>query len=65
MDWCKNMGIQNEGVRQEGPRGLGPEAISFIIDLGICPGRACPGASNGCDPRCPALVSWLEEVSGG
>ena len=47
------------------PEGLGPEALAFVTDLGICPGGACPLSREGCDPRCPALREWVEEVSGG
>jgi hypothetical protein len=41
------------------------EAAAFLLDLGVCPGGACPRAAGGCDPRCPALQAWVEDVSGG
>jgi hypothetical protein len=44
---------------------LGREAVAFMLDLGMCPGASCPHAVSGCDPRCPALRSWVEDVSGG
>ncbi len=44
---------------------LSPEAIALAMDLGFCPGRECPHAKRGCDPRCTALEAWVEEVSRG
>ena len=44
---------------------LSTEAVAFILDLGLCPGSACPLAVDGCDPGCQHLRSWVEEVSGG
>ncbi len=55
-----------EAVEREGPaNGIGAEAVAFMMDLGICPGNDCPYAAGRCDPRCPALVLWVEEVSRG
>ncbi len=45
--------------------GAGHEAVSFMMELGICPGSECPRAIRGCDPRCPVLVAWVEEVVDG
>lgn len=45
--------------------GLSAEAVALMLDMGICPGNDCPYAAGRCDPRCPALVSWVEEVSDG
>jgi hypothetical protein len=44
---------------------LGREAAAFMLDLGICPGASCPIATSGCDPRCPALRAWIEDVCNG
>jgi hypothetical protein len=41
------------------------EAVAYMMDIGICPGNDCPYAEGRCDPRCPALVLWVEEVSDG
>jgi hypothetical protein len=50
----------------KGPAGnMSQEALAFMMDLGICPGTACPIARSGCDPRCPALRAWLDDVVGG
>ena len=55
-----------EKKRGEGPTGdLSQEALAFMMDMGICPGRACPSAKDRCDPRCPALRAWLDEVVNG
>ena len=45
--------------------GLSPEAVAFMLEMGLCPGADCPMAAQGCDPRCPALVDWVEGVSDG
>jgi len=45
--------------------GVGPEALAFIIEMGVCPGGMCLRSRDGCDPRCPALRAWVEDVSGG
>jgi hypothetical protein len=51
---------------QAAPRdGVGPEALAFIIEMGICPGGSCLRSRRSCDPRCPALRAWVEDVSGG
>jgi hypothetical protein len=53
-------------MEKEGPvGGVSGEAVAFMLDLGICPGNDCPYAVGRCDPRCPALVAWIEEVVGG
>jgi hypothetical protein len=55
-----------EAVEREGPAGgVSAEAVAFMMDIGICPGNDCPYAEGRCDPRCPALVAWVEEVSDG
>ena len=55
-----------ECVELEGPsEAASKEAVAFMLDLGICPGSDCPLSVGGCDPRCPALVAWVEEVSMG
>jgi hypothetical protein len=55
-----------EAVEREGPaRGVSPEAVAFMMDIGICPGNDCPYAVGRCDPRCPALVAWVEQVMDG
>ena len=40
-------------------------SLAFMMEMGICPGRACPNAKDRCDPRCPALRAWLDEVVNG
>ncbi len=56
----------DEGKEVEGPTGgVSAEAVAFMLDVGICPGNDCPYAVGRCDPRCPALVAWLEEVWDG
>jgi hypothetical protein len=59
--------VSKEEEGAEGVAGgrLGPEAVALAMELGFCPGRECPHAQWGCDPRCPALRVWVEEVSGG
>ena len=53
-------------VEKEGPGGgLAAETVAYMLDVGICPGNDCPYAEGRCDPRCPALVAWVEEVSNG
>ena len=55
-----------DAVEAEGPSGgITGEAVAFMMDLGICPGNDCPYAAGRCDPRCPALALWMEEVSRG
>jgi hypothetical protein len=55
-----------EKKRREGPTGeLSQEALAFMTDMGICPGSTCPRAKDRCDPRCPALRAWLDEVVNG
>ncbi len=51
--------------REEMDRGTSPEAVAFMLDLGICPGSDCPLSKGGCDPQCPALVTWVEGVMNG
>ncbi len=56
---------ETDAVEVEGPRGgLRAEAVAFMMDLGICPGNDCPYAEGRCDPRCPALRSWMTDTSG-
>ena len=57
--------MEREGAGSVTSGTLGPEAVALAMDLGFCPGRECPHAKRGCDPRCPALEAWVEEVSGG
>jgi len=45
--------------------GVSSEAVAFMMELGMCPGSACSLSRGGCDPRCPALVTWVEEISRG
>jgi hypothetical protein len=51
--------------REGRAEGMSGEAVAFMMDLGICPGNDCPYAVGRCDPRCPALVAWVEEVVRG
>jgi hypothetical protein len=60
-----NLRTSTAGEEHEPLTVLGPEAIAFILDLEICPGGSCPKAMSVCDPRCPALRAWVEEISGG
>jgi hypothetical protein len=56
----------NDAVEKEGPKeGVSGEAIAVMIDLGICPGNACPRAVGRCDPKCPALLHWSAKVIDG
>jgi hypothetical protein len=54
-----------EMERQGDPPGLTAEAVALMLDIGICPGNDCPYAVGRCDPRCPALVAWVEQTSMG
>lgn len=51
--------------REDRGKGTSQEAVAFMLDLGICPGNGCPRSEGGCDPRCPALVAWVEDVWDG
>jgi hypothetical protein len=63
---CDGMMEADDGMEMEGPvEGMSREAVAFMLELGICPGSQCPMAVGICDPRCPALVAWVEDVVGG
>jgi hypothetical protein len=56
----------DDGIEKEGPvAGISGEAVAFMLDVGICPGNDCPYAVGRCDPRCPALVAWIDSVMDG
>ncbi len=57
--------MEREGAGMVTSGVLGPEAVALVMELGFCPGKECPHAERGCDPRCPALEAWVEEVSRG
>jgi hypothetical protein len=55
-----------EAVEREGPNEtISSEAVAYMMDIGICPGNDCPYAVGRCDPRCPVLVAWVEQVMDG
>ncbi len=59
--------MDSSGAMEDGPTGsdLDAEAVAFMLGIGLCPGSSCPLARRGCDPRCPALVVWVEGISRG
>ena len=63
---CDGMMEAMDGIELEGPvEGASREAVAYMLEIGICPGSDCPLSVGGCDPRCPALVAWVDEVSLG
>lgn len=53
-------------VKEDPPEDvMASDAVAFMMEIGMCPGSACPLARDRCDPLCPALAAWVEGTSGG